>query len=135
MKVKESELISKIIKPLQKKINKGTIICLEGQMGSGKTTFVHYFCQEIGVFNVSSPTFNLANIYDGKLRVYHLDLYRLNSKSELYSIDIERYISQTDGITFIEWPDRLGDLYPQKGIRIIFNYCDEFMREIKFKAF
>mgnify|MGYP001159890717 CR=1 FL=1 len=131
MNIKESELVTKIIKPLQKKLKKGTIICLEGEMGSGKTTFVRYLCQQLEIENSTSPTFNLVNIYEGKIKIYHLDLYRLETTKELYSIDIDQYLSQTDGITLIEWPERLKTLYPKNAIKIHFKYDTEFTRKIR----
>ena len=130
MKVKESELINRIVRPLGQRLTLGDVVCLEGEMGSGKTTFVRYFCQEWGIQQVSSPTFNLAHIYEGKMRVYHLDLYRLQSEEALYSMDILRYLNPTDGITFIEWPDRLGRLMPDHAIKMTFGYVDVDTREI-----
>jgi tRNA threonylcarbamoyladenosine biosynthesis protein TsaE len=132
VKVTEIELVDHIIMPLVQRLVPGDVVCLVGEMGSGKTTFVRYFCQALGISNTSSPTFTLANIYTGTMPIYHLDLYRLTSESDLYSMDIDRYLNQTDGITFIEWPDRLGTLCPDDAITVTFTYVNTDIRKISF---
>ena len=133
MKVKESELTEKLILPLHNHIQNGTVIFLQGDMGSGKTTFVNYFCSSLGITHTSSPTFAIANIYEGRFRVYHLDLYRLQTQDAVYSIDIDRYLDQSDGITLIEWPERLNEHEVSNPIWIVFKYVSPRIRDISIK--
>ena len=86
-----------------KKTKTGDIIILNGDMGAGKTAFVRGFCKFFDIPYVSSPTFNIVNEYEGKVRILHFDLYRLQGSEELFEIGFEDYLSQ-DAIIVIEWP-------------------------------
>lgn len=91
----------------------GTVITLSGDLGSGKTVlaraFIRRFCAHVG--DVPSPTFTLVQIYeDGPVPVYHFDLYRLNVPDEALELGIEEAFA--DGVSLIEWPDRLGPWLP-----------------------
>ena len=130
MIVTESNLVPQIINPLIPSLTPGSIVLLCGDLGAGKTTFVRYVCQQLSITKVSSPSFSLVNVYEGDITVYHLDLYRLVSEDDLYSMDIMRYLDQTEGITMIEWPERLGGLQPENAITITFRYVDETKRDI-----
>ncbi len=105
------ENMGKLVDSFFKKLSLPVIILLEGELGGGKTTFVQYFCKHLGVKEfVTSPTFNLLNIYQlnnstsGDVKIYHIDLYRLKSSKEpqleeLFDIQEENYIC------LIEWPN------------------------------
>ncbi len=83
------------------------IVLLEGEMGAGKTTLVSKLCQQLGVVDtVNSPTFALVNIYLDKndRKIFHLDLYRLESTEEFLEAGMEDYVTH-DYWTFIEWPE------------------------------
>ena len=86
----------------------GDIVFLQGELGSGKTTFVKGLAQAFKVNSkkVNSPTFVLMNYYKGKLPIYHFDLYRLGSAQEIDTLDFDDYL-YGPGITVIEWPERL----------------------------
>jgi tRNA threonylcarbamoyladenosine biosynthesis protein TsaE len=85
---------------------RGSVILLEGGVGTGKTTFVRGFVSEWELENnVTSPTFTLMNEYrNDKIRICHFDFYRLNSLEEIMELGIEDYLSNCD-FSFIEWPD------------------------------
>jgi|SRR5688572_8968806 len=88
------------------------IVLLQGELGSGKTTFVKALCQQLGVMDsVSSPTFSLVQEYHSPSRgaVYHMDLYRLKVPGDLEQIGFEEYLD-SGNICLIEWPD-LGQQY------------------------
>ena len=93
-------------------VEAGQIILLSGDLGAGKTVLAQGICAGLGVLeDVTSPTFNLINEYEGDLTVYHMDLYRLEKEEELYDLAIEEYL-ESDGVVIIEWPDLVYDLLP-----------------------
>ena len=98
----------------------GTVICLEGDLGAGKTLFVKSLAGAIGVRGeVTSPTFNLLNIYEGgRFPVYHFDLYRLESEDELEEIGFYEYSAVPDGLVLIEWADKFPEVLPEDYIRL-----------------
>ena len=92
----------------------GEVILLSGPLGSGKTVFVKGLCAALGIEEdeVTSPTFTLVNRYDGRLRLYHIDLYRLDEGSLAASaIDLDDLLADLDCVIVIEWAERLGK-YP-----------------------
>ncbi|MEQ9639952.1 MAG: tRNA (adenosine(37)-N6)-threonylcarbamoyltransferase complex ATPase subunit type 1 TsaE [Alphaproteobacteria bacterium] len=104
----------------------GGTFCLAGDLGSGKTTFVRHFLRALGFRgDVPSPTFNLVLTYDvvlpdGKpVTIWHVDLYRVEHPDELDELGLDE--AMTDGIVFVEWPDRLGDLTPPDAIWLRFD--------------
>lgn len=94
----------------------GFLVLLEGGLGSGKTTLVRGFVDELGGRGVKSPSFTLINEYNGRIPVAHADLYRLE-KADLRSIGLEEYLD--DGwIVIIEWPERLVSVPRFDGITV-----------------
>lgn len=121
-----------------KKLKKGQVINLIGDMGSGKTTFVSYICKYFGISNTSSPTFAIVNIYDGKkdeedFSIYHLDLYRFEDPDEILDIDFETYFYPENAITFLEWSDKVKDYLPDDMIEVNIEKIDENTRDISVK--
>src|SRR5206468_8686543 len=109
----------------------GTIILLEGDLGAGKTTFTKGLAQGLGVEGyVNSPTFTLVNEYEGRLPVYHLDCYRLNSAQEALDFGVEEYL-YGDGVTIIEWPERISEVLPTDSIRVVLSYLTETKRSLR----
>jgi tRNA threonylcarbamoyladenosine biosynthesis protein TsaE len=88
----------------------GFVFALSGELGVGKTQFVKGLARGLGIFaRVHSPTFTLVNEYaDGRLKLFHLDLYRLETSEQILSAGIEEFL-QPDGVTVIEWAEKLGD--------------------------
>ncbi len=114
-----------------KQLKAGDIVLLEGQLGSGKTTFVKGLAQGLKakLKDVNSPTFVLMNIYKAKIPIYHFDLYRLEKPQELASLNLDEYL-EANGVALIEWPKRLGIQMPTNGYWIEFKHKDENSREI-----
>lgn len=113
----------------------GDVICLQGDLGAGKTTFVQGIAEGWGsVDAVSSPTFIIVNQYrDGTERhLFHMDAYRLDSTQEAEEIDIDAM--QARGPLLIEWPERMERLIPRERLWVEFEYMNEDEREMKFKS-
>ncbi len=89
----------------------GEIILLSGPLGAGKTLLVKGMAHALGVpeDDVSSPSFTLVNPYDGRLRLYHIDLYRLNEgASAAHAVDLDELLSDEQAVIVIEWAERMG---------------------------
>ena len=109
----------------------GDIVFLQGDLGAGKTTFVKGIAQALKVDSkeVTSPTFVLMNHYKGKLPIFHFDLYRLEDPKTLDTIDFDDYF-YGQGISLIEWPERLGKHAPQQYYLVEFQHKGEHERQI-----
>jgi len=100
----------------------GTVIALHGDLGAGKTCFVQGLAKGLDVHaHVHSPTFTLINEYRGSIPLYHLDLYRLRGEEDAWDIGIDQYLPG-DGITAIEWADRISRILPDKSLHIRLDY-------------
>lgn len=109
--VKETKNIAKAF---AKELAPGTVICLSGDLGVGKTAFVQGLSEALGITEyVSSPTFTIVNCYEGSVPLYHFDTYRICDADEMYEIGYEEYI-YGDGISVIEWPEMISDILPEK---------------------
>ena len=113
----------------------GDVICLQGNLGAGKTTFVQGVAQGWGsIDSVSSPTFILVNVYrraDGG-QLFHMDAYRIASAPEAEELDLDTMLAQ--GALLIEWPERLDGLVPPEHLWIELEHVDEEDRKMNFKA-
>ena len=103
------------------------VICLDGELGSGKTIFVKGFAGALGIDeNITSPTFNLIKEYEnGEMPLYHMDMYRLEGKAE--NIGIEDYFTK-DGVSIIEWSEMIEDILPEERLDIKIKVVDENKR-------
>ena len=108
----------------------GMIICLDGELGSGKTVFVKGFAKSLGIEeNITSPTFNIVKEYQiGEMPLYHMDVYRLEDNDE--SIGFDDYFN-SNGISIIEWSELIEDALPEERLDIKFKVIDEDTRIIK----
>jgi len=113
----------------------GDVICLQGDLGAGKTTFVQGVAQGWGSRDsVSSPTFILVNVYrrNNHDQLFHMDAYRIDSAPEAEELDLDSMLA--DGALLIEWPERMDGIVPEEHLWISFEYIDDEEREMKFKA-
>ena len=104
----------------------GTVICLDGDLGAGKTLFVQNLAASLGVQGeVTSPTFNLMNLYeDGRLPLVHFDLYRLEQEYELDEIGFYDYVENPDGLVLIEWAEKFPECLPEDHIALQIQRAD-----------
>lgn len=97
---------------LAARLRPGSVVALTGELGVGKTCFVRGLARGLGVSQlVSSPTFVLVSEYQGRWPVFHVDAYRTESLTELLDLGLDEYLSG-DGVTVIEWADKLRALLP-----------------------
>ncbi len=99
-------------------LQEGSVICLIGNLGAGKTLLVQGIAQGLGLNEeITSPTFTVMNVYEGTIPVYHFDLYRLESPEQLVDIGFDEY-TNAGGIAIIEWPDKFPGFMPDSYLRI-----------------
>ena len=123
----------RIGKKLAARLEKGDVLALVGDLGSGKTVFTKGIAEGLGVKNahyVNSPTFVIIKEYRGKLPLYHFDLYRLDHRTSLDEMNCEEYF-YSDGVTVIEWADKIRELLPKKYTEVRFSMAGENRRKIE----
>ena len=105
------------------------VICLQGDLGSGKTVFAKAFAASMGIEeNITSPTFTIIKEYEGEIKLFHMDVYRLNEMKE--DIGITEYFTKK-GVCIIEWADLIEDILPKNRLDIKINIIDENTRIFK----
>ena len=101
-----------------KSLNPGSIIALVGDLGAGKTVLVKGIAKGLGIEEEpNSPTFVIMNSYEGRLPLYHFDLYRLSDEEELLGIGYDEYFFG-DGVAAVEWADKIKNIFPEDTINI-----------------
>lgn len=110
----------------------GDVVVLNGELGTGKTFFIKKITEALGISNANSPTFALVNEYEGDIRIYHLDFYRINKEAELHDIGLEDYLADNIAITFIEWGELFPDVLPQKRYEIKIEEIENEQRKFRF---
>lgn len=105
-----------------KNIKPGSIVTLSGDMGVGKTVFAQGFAKGMGIDEpINSPTFTIVQVYDeGKIPLYHFDVYRISDSEEMYEIGYEEYF-YGEGVCLIEWAELINDILPDNVIKIKIN--------------
>ena len=110
-----------------KKLEKGMCITLVGDLAGGKTTFTKGIGKALNIKEViNSPTFTILKIYDGDLKLYHIDAYRLEGCE--YDLGLDEYLDE--GVMIVEWPVYYQDYLPNEYLEISFKYIDDNTREI-----
>ncbi len=99
-----------------------SVICLIGDLGAGKTTMTQSLAKSLEVDDyITSPTFTIVNEYEGRMPLYHFDVYRIGSSDEMYDIGFDEYING-DGVCIIEWANLIEDILPEEYLYIEMNY-------------
>ena len=101
------------------------VICLNGDLGSGKTVFTKGFASAMAIDEITSPTFNIIKEYTGELPLYHMDVYRTNGKID--NLGLEEYFDK-GGVTIIEWAEMIEDSLPEERLDITFKITGENTR-------
>lgn len=115
-----------------KKKNAATVITLQGDLGSGKTTFLQGFAKGLGIKEkILSPTFVIQKRFGN---FYHIDCYRLKNYKDILELGWEKIIKNPKNIVAIEWPEKIKKLLPRNTILLKFKFIDEQTREISFKT-
>jgi len=130
IKINELEQTKKLAEKIAKLVESTDIIELNGDLGSGKTTFAKFFINSLLTKNeeVLSPTFNLVHQYEAKdFTIWHFDLYRLENEREAEEIGI--YDAFEEGVSLIEWPQIISGIVPENRLLIIFT-SNEGCREV-----
>jgi tRNA threonylcarbamoyladenosine biosynthesis protein TsaE len=120
-------------KRLGRLLEPGDVVALVGDLGTGKTQFIKGLAEGVGVGKatyVSSPSFTLINEYQGRIPLYHIDLFRLESEREVEGLGLEEYV-RGNGITAIEWADKVSSLLPDELLLIKILYTGEHSRTIE----
>jgi tRNA threonylcarbamoyladenosine biosynthesis protein TsaE len=114
-------------------LGEGAIVALVGELGAGKTSLTQGIARGLDVgedYPITSPTFTLINEYPGRLKLVHLDVYRLSGSADLPDLGYEEYIFGK-GVTVIEWAEKIQDVLPDKTIFITMTYLDQTRRRIE----
>jgi tRNA threonylcarbamoyladenosine biosynthesis protein TsaE len=108
----------------------GDVVLLAGELGAGKTCLAQGILWGLGVDEFArSPTFVMINEYEGRLPLYHIDLYRVNADAEIAELGLDEYLSG-DGVCVVEWPERSHDAYPVERVEIRLEHIDETTRKL-----
>lgn len=130
--LKETKILAK---KFAKLLIGGETVLLNGDLGAGKTTFIKYVLQELGVKeNITSPTFTIMHEYKAKkFDIYHFDMYRLSNSKEAIAFGIEEYLFQDSSrkLIFIEWAENISDIINDQCIKINIKFIDENKREFE----
>jgi len=116
------------------RLKPGDILCLFGTLGSGKTTFVQGLARglKINPNKVSSPTFVIMQIYEGRLPVYHFDFYRLEETAQIGGIGYDEFLFGK-GVAVVEWPERMGELLPKEYLGVHLTALSDTGRRLQVK--
>lgn len=113
-----------VAREFAKTLKPGDVVCLEGDLGAGKTTFTQGLAAALGVpGRVNSPTFCIVQEHRGAVLLVHMDLYRLHGEDDVIAIGWEDYLAE-GAILVVEWPERAGSLVPNTAKRVVFRHLD-----------
>jgi tRNA threonylcarbamoyladenosine biosynthesis protein TsaE len=115
-----------------KRLKRGDVVALDGELGAGKTHLVRAVAEGLGIKNpafVTSPTFVLIQEYDADLPIYHFDAYRLSGPEEFAALGAAEYL-EGDGVCLIEWADRVRSMLPDSRISIRIEHVSATTRRL-----
>jgi len=122
-------------KKIGRGLKPGDIVCIDGDLGSGKTHLTKGIALGLDIDeHITSPTFNIVNEYEGRIKLYHFDVYRVNDPDEIAAIGFDEYIF-SDAVSVIEWSDYIKELIPEDHIQINIANESETRRNINIQFF
>ena len=133
LQTKSTSETIRIGKSIGRLLRPGDVVALVGELGTGKTQFIKGLAAGLGVGKptyISSPSFTLINEYPGRVPFYHIDLFRLKSEKEAEELGLEEYF-QGEGITAVEWADKIPSWLPDENLRIHIHYTGENTRSLE----
>jgi tRNA threonylcarbamoyladenosine biosynthesis protein TsaE len=115
-----------------KELQSGQVTVLNGNLGSGKTFFTKKVMQQFGINYANSPSFAIVNEYEGKIKAYHFDFYRLLNIDELFDIGWQDYLNDSEAVIFIEWGELLSEALPKERLEIFITILEGTRRRFEF---
>ena len=127
----QTEALGEVLAPL---LRAGDVLLLSGDLGAGKTQLTKGIARGLGVAEpVTSPTFNILLVHEGRIPLYHFDLYRLETSDQLDEIDYWGTL-EADGVAVVEWGDRFADALPADGVNVRIHITGDDTRELALSA-
>jgi tRNA threonylcarbamoyladenosine biosynthesis protein TsaE len=109
-------------------VNAGDVLALEGDLGAGKTTFAQGLAKGLGITEqIDSPTFTILKTYDGRIPLYHMDVYRVDSTDDFF--DLEEYL-YGEGVCLVEWASKVSEILPEETIFLEIKVLEDGRRKI-----
>ena len=129
---KSPEETKKLGKEVSKLVKPGDLLAFYGELGAGKTCFIQGISRGLKVKDyVTSPTFTIINEYQGKIPIFHFDLFRLNNAEEILELSYKEYF-YGEGLTVIEWAEKIEQFLPKEHLKIDIKFKDRYQRTISF---
>lgn len=123
--IRDEEDLIELAQNIESEKFENMVICLNGDLGSGKTVFAKAFAHSMGIDEISSPTFSIIKEYDGEMPLYHMDVYRVENNVE--NLGISEYFEK-NGVTIIEWADMIKEYLPEERLDIKIKVTGENTR-------
>lgn len=118
---------------LARRLPRGVVLTLDGDLGAGKTVFSRGFARGLGIVEpVSSPTYTIIQEYPlpGGGMLFHLDLYRITDSASALAFGVDEFLDDPESTALVEWPERIADIIPDRAIRVVIRHVSDSERAI-----
>ena len=130
--IRDEEDLIELAQNIESEKFENMVICLNGDLGSGKTVFAKAFASSMGIDEISSQTFSIIKEYEGELPLYHMDVYRVENNVE--NLGLEEYFDKK-GVTIIEWADMIKEYLPKERLDVKIKVTGENTRLVILKPY
>ena len=128
------EETKKVAAGLAARLEPGDTVLLSGEMGAGKSVFARAVGQALSVTDpMTSPTFTILNIHEGRMPIYHFDFYRLSGEEELLAAGLDEFLPPRDGVALVEWPEIAESVLPDNAWHVRIETLDPESRRIVYE--